>query len=118
MAQLRQEIAETERQVEMAQENFEKISRLIKREVEAFDIKKAQDFKASIVAYLVRERVPIRLLSLFPSGLFLVRQAVGISKSISHSQETMLSGQEKIAAEWERYLPEIQRVNHNISTSS
>jgi len=50
--QLRQEIAENERQLDMAQENFEKISRIIKKEYEAFDIKKAQDFKDTIVIYL------------------------------------------------------------------
>ena len=36
----------------MAQENFEKISRIIKKEYEAFDIKKAQDFKDTMVMYL------------------------------------------------------------------
>ena len=43
--QLRQEIADMERQQEMAQENFERISRLIKKEVEAFQEKKVKDFK-------------------------------------------------------------------------
>ena len=45
VAQLRQEIADMERQQEMAQENFERISRLIKKEVEAFQEKKVKDFK-------------------------------------------------------------------------
>merc|ERR1712181_132569 len=49
---LRQEIAENERQVDMAQENFEKISRIIRKEFDAFDIKKCQDFKATILQYL------------------------------------------------------------------
>lgn len=49
---LRQEIAENERQVDMAQENFEKISRIIKKEFEAFDVKKCQDFKQTILQYL------------------------------------------------------------------
>jgi len=49
---LRQEIAENERQVDMAQENFEKISRIIKKEFEAFDVKKCQDFKQTILTYL------------------------------------------------------------------
>jgi len=49
---LRQEIAENERQVDMAQENFEKISRIIRKEFEAFDIKKCQDFKQTILQYL------------------------------------------------------------------
>jgi len=50
--QLRQEIAENERQLDMAQENFEKISRIIKKEYEAFDVKKCKDFKDTIVLYL------------------------------------------------------------------
>jgi len=50
--QLRQEIAENERQLDMAQENFEKISRIIKKEFEAFDVKKCQDFKETIIRYL------------------------------------------------------------------
>jgi len=49
---LRQEIAENERQVDMAQENFEKISRIIKKEFEAFDVQKCQDFKSTILQYL------------------------------------------------------------------
>ena len=65
---MRQEIAENERQVkyendasynlylffqvDMAQENFEKISRIIRKEFEAFDIKKCQDFKQTILQYL------------------------------------------------------------------
>ena len=74
---LRQEIAELERQQDMAQENFDRISRLIRKEVEVFDFKKAQDFKKTIIKYL----------------------------------ETMLSAQEQIAEQWERYLPEIKVVN-------
>ena len=45
VAVLRQEIADMERQQDMAQENFDRISRLIKKEVEAFQIKKVKDFK-------------------------------------------------------------------------
>ena len=74
---LRQEIAELERQQDMAQENFDRISRLIKKEVELFDFKKADDFKKTIVKYL----------------------------------ESMLSAQEQISEEWERYLPDIKAVN-------
>ena len=74
---LRQEIAELERQQDMAQENFDRISRLIRKEVEVFDLKKAEDFKATIIRYL----------------------------------ETMLSAQEQIAEQWERYLPELKVVN-------
>ena len=74
---LRQEIAELEREQDMAQENFDRISRLIRKEVEVFDFKKAQDFKKTIIKYL----------------------------------ETMLSAQEQIAEQWERYLPEIKVVN-------
>lgn len=36
----------------MAQENFDRISRLIKKEVEFFDVRKAEDFKRSIILYL------------------------------------------------------------------
>eukprot|EP00090_Calanus_glacialis_P038294 TRINITY_DN6688_c0_g1_i1.p1 TRINITY_DN6688_c0_g1~~TRINITY_DN6688_c0_g1_i1.p1 ORF type:complete len:606 (-),score=254.41 TRINITY_DN6688_c0_g1_i1:244-2061(-) len=50
--QLRQEIAENERQLDMAQENFEKISRIIKKEFDAFDVKKCKDFKNTITKYL------------------------------------------------------------------
>jgi sorting nexin-1/2 len=37
---------------DMAQENFDRISRLIKKEVELFDVRKAEDFKRSIIQYL------------------------------------------------------------------
>jgi len=50
--QLRQEIAENENQLNMAQENFEKISRIIKKEFESFDVKKCKDFKETITLYL------------------------------------------------------------------
>lgn len=50
--QLRQEIAENEDQLNMAQENFEKISRIIKKEFESFDVKKCKDFKETITLYL------------------------------------------------------------------
>jgi len=50
--QLRQEIAENENQLNMAQENFEKISRIIKKEFETFDVKKCKDFKETITLYL------------------------------------------------------------------
>jgi len=50
--QLRQEIAENEDQLNMAQENFEKISRIIKKEFESFDVKKCRDFKETITLYL------------------------------------------------------------------
>ena len=33
-------------------ENFEKISRIIKKEYEAFDVKKCNDFKDTITKYL------------------------------------------------------------------
>lgn len=36
----------------MAQENFDRISRLIKKEVELFDVRRAEDFKKSIIQYL------------------------------------------------------------------
>ena len=45
VAVIRQEIADMERQQDMAQENFDRISRLIKKEVEAFQQKKVKDFK-------------------------------------------------------------------------
>uniref|UniRef100_A0A0K2U341 PX domain-containing protein n=1 Tax=Lepeophtheirus salmonis TaxID=72036 RepID=A0A0K2U341_LEPSM len=50
--QLSREIAEYERQQEMAQENFDKISRLIKKEFDFFDNQRAIDFKKSILVYL------------------------------------------------------------------
>ena len=37
---------------DLAQENFDRISRLIKKEVEYFDVRKAEDFKKSIILYL------------------------------------------------------------------
>lgn len=74
---LRQEITDLERQQEMAKDNFDRISRQIKKEVEMFDVKKANDFKKSIVKYL----------------------------------ESMLKAQEKITAQWERYLPEVQQIS-------
>lgn len=48
------QISETERQLDMAQENFEKISRTIKKEFEIFEARKNQDFKQTIVKYLER----------------------------------------------------------------
>lgn len=36
----------------MAQENFDRISRLIKKEVEMFDLQKTEDFKDTIMHYL------------------------------------------------------------------
>ena len=74
---LRQEIADLERQQEMAKDNFDRISRQIKKEVEMFDVRKANDFKRSIVKYL----------------------------------EYMLKAQEKMQAQWERYLPEVQQIS-------
>ena len=74
---LRQEITELERQQEMAKDNFDRISRQIKKEVELFDVRKATDFKKSIVKYL----------------------------------ENMLKAQEKITAQWERYLPEVSQIS-------
>jgi len=74
---LRQEIADLERQQEMAKDNFDRISRQIKKEVEMFDVRKANDFKKSIVKYL----------------------------------EYMLKAQEKMTAQWERYLPEVQQIS-------
>jgi len=50
--ELKTAINETERQLDMAQENFEKISRTIKKEFEVFEAKKNQDFKHTIVKYL------------------------------------------------------------------
>jgi len=52
VAVIRQEIADMERQQDMAQENFDRISRLIKKEVEAFQQKKVKDFKKCIVKYM------------------------------------------------------------------
>ncbi|TRY76925.1 hypothetical protein TCAL_10147 [Tigriopus californicus] len=52
VAVLREEIVDQERQQDMAQENFKTISRLIKKEVEQFDVRKAQDFKKGIIGYL------------------------------------------------------------------
>ncbi len=40
--------------MDMAQENFEKISRTIKKEFEIFEARKNQDFKQTIVKYLER----------------------------------------------------------------
>jgi hypothetical protein len=37
---------------DLAQENFDRISRLIKKEVEFFDVRKTEDFKKSIIQYL------------------------------------------------------------------
>lgn len=77
VALYRQEIAELERQQDMAQENFDRISRLIKREVEAFDFKRVLDFKQTIVRYL----------------------------------ESMLTAQDQISVQWERYIPEVHQVS-------
>ena len=37
---------------QFSQENFEKISRIIKKEFETFDVKKCKDFKDTITQYL------------------------------------------------------------------
>ena len=77
VAVVREEITDLERQQEMAKDNFDRISRQIKKEVEMFDVRKANDFKKSIVKYL----------------------------------EYMLKAQEKMTAQWERYLPEVQQIS-------
>jgi hypothetical protein len=51
---------------------------MVKKEVELFDVRRAEEFKKGVVAYL----------------------------------EAMLKAQEGVAAHWERYLPEIQQINH------
>lgn len=50
--ELKGQISDTERQLDMAQENFEKISNTIKKEFTMFEARKCQDFKQTIVAYL------------------------------------------------------------------
>jgi hypothetical protein len=60
------------------QDNFDRVSRMVKKEVELFDVRRAEEFKKGVVAYL----------------------------------EAMLKAQEGVAAHWERYLPEIQQINH------
>merc|ERR1719495_965359 len=50
--ELKTSINETERTLDLAQENFEKISRTIKKEFEVFEARKNQDFKQTIVKYL------------------------------------------------------------------
>jgi len=74
---LGQEIGDLERQQDMAHENFERISRQIKKEVDMFDLRKANDFKRMLIKYL----------------------------------ENMLKSQEKLTAQWERYLPEIKHIS-------
>ena len=49
---LGQEIGDLERQQDMAHENFERISRQIKKEVDMFDLRKANDFKRMLIKYL------------------------------------------------------------------
>jgi len=51
---------------------------MVKKEVEMFDVRRAEEFKSGVVAYL----------------------------------EAMLRAQEDVAGTWERYLPEIQQINH------
>ncbi len=75
LAELKSQISETERQQESAQDIFDKISATFKEEIENFEAKKCQDFKANLVDYL----------------------------------ERMLKGQETVATQWERYLPEIKQ---------
>ena len=75
LAELKSQISETERQQESAQDVFDKISATFKEEIENFEAKKCQDFKANLVDYL----------------------------------EKMLKGQETVATQWERYLPEIKQ---------
>jgi len=50
--EMKAQISDTERQLDMAQENFEKISNTIKKEFTMFEARKSQDFKQTIVAYL------------------------------------------------------------------
>ena len=49
---LEKEITEIQRQGEMAKENFDNISRIIKKEVESFDMQRVIDFKNYIRDYL------------------------------------------------------------------
>ena len=75
LAELKAQITDSERQVESAQDTFDKISATIKKEIEAFEMKKCDDFKVNLMEYL----------------------------------ERMLKGEETIATQWERYLPEIKQ---------
>ena len=75
LAELKAQISETERQQDSAQDVFDKISATFKEEINNFEAKKCQDFKANLVDYL----------------------------------ERMLKGQETVATQWERYLPEIKQ---------
>ena len=75
LAELKAQISETERQQDSAQDVFDKISATFKEEIDNFEAKKCQDFKANLVDYL----------------------------------ERMLKGQETVATQWERYLPEIKQ---------
>ncbi|KAK7115344.1 sorting nexin-2-like isoform X2 [Littorina saxatilis] len=51
-AQVKQEITEWEGRVEKGQEEFEKLSKVIRREVSRFEAYRVEDFKNSIVKYL------------------------------------------------------------------
>jgi len=91
--QLRQEIAENERQLDMAQENFEKISRIIKKEFEAFDVKKCKDFKETITKYLEN----------MLKYNFCRKESNVTKKHFFRSQESLVT-------HWERFLPEIKQM--------
>lgn len=52
VAQVQDEIKEWERKVENGQEDFEKVSKTIRKEIEAFEKVRVKDFRAVIIKYL------------------------------------------------------------------
>jgi len=52
VAQAREEVVEWEGKVERTQEEFEAISKVIKKELETFESARVRDFKKTIVKYL------------------------------------------------------------------
>merc|ERR1719457_87157 len=97
---MKAQIADTERQLDMAQENFEKISNTIKKEFAMFEARKSQDFKQTIVKYLekmlkAQESLVAHWESIIPSG----SSSSNISKSAARpGSSSMVASTAAVAA--------------------
>jgi len=98
--EMKAQIADTERQLDMAQENFEKISNTIKKEFAMFEARKSQDFKQTIVKYLekmlkAQESLVAHWESIIPAG----SSSSNISKSAARpGSSSMVASTAAVAA--------------------
>ena len=94
---------------------------MVKKEVEMFDVRRAEEFKAGVVSYLeamLRAQV-CQYFSVTPSAVSMpqkrnceLRALLPLNSFEKLVDSHFLSLQEDVAGTWERYLPEIQQINH------